>query len=86
MPGDCTSTRGDAKGLLTISGSDLRFYESHAIPKGNVKTSADSFSADFAFSGEGMTWTRFQTLELQNGKLVRTESSPMASYTYARCD
>ncbi len=85
-PEDCTSTRGDAKGLLVIGARGMRFYESRAVPTGNVQSSADSFSADFAFTGEGMSWTRFQTLQLQDGKLVRTESTPMASYTYARCD
>jgi len=85
-PGDCTSTRGDAKGLLTIAADKLTFYESRAVPKGNVETSPDSFSADFAFTGEGQAWTRYQSLELQKGgKLVRTESGPMASYTYAKC-
>ena len=85
-PADCTSTRGDNKGLLVISADKLTFYESRAVPKTNVQTSPNSFSADFEFTGEGQTWTRFQTLELQNGsKLVRTESGPMASYTYAKC-
>lgn len=84
-PGDCTSTRGDAKGLLTIGAGELRFYESSAIPAGNAKASSDSFSADFAFTGEGQAWTKFQALQLQGDKLIRTESSPMASYTYAHC-
>src|SRR5687768_3461346 len=55
-PGDCTSTRGDAKGLLTITATELRFYESRAVPVGDVDTSADSISGDFAFTGEGMEW------------------------------
>lgn len=84
-PGDCTSTRGDAKGLLTINSERLEFYESRAVPTGNVKTSVDSYSADFTFTGEGMTWTRYQTLEKQGEKLVRTLSKPMESFTYARC-
>lgn len=85
-PADCTSTRGDAKGLMLISADQLRFYESTAVPTTNVKTSPESFSADFSWTGEGMSWTKFQSLELQNGKLVRTESSPIASFTYVRCD
>ena len=84
-PGDCTSTRGDNKGLLVVSGDGLRFYESRAVPSRNVKASADSISADFAFTGEGQSWTRYQALTLEDDKLVRTESSPMASFTYARC-
>ena len=85
-PADCTSTLGDAKGLLVIDGKELRFYESRAVPAARVQAAADSLSADFAFTGEGMTWTKFQTLTVKNDKLVRTESSPMASFTYARCE
>ncbi|MEO7187534.1 MAG: hypothetical protein ABIW58_03895 [Sphingomicrobium sp.] len=85
-PADCTSTRGDAKGLLTITAKELRFFESRAVPVGNVGGSDDSFTADFAFTGEGQTWTGFETLELQDRKLVRTTSGPMASYSYAKCD
>jgi hypothetical protein len=84
-PADCTSTRGDAKGLLIVSAADLKFYESRAVPSGNTQSSSDSFSADFTFTGEGMTWTKFETLQMKGKELVRTESSPMASFTYAKC-
>lgn len=84
-PGDCTSTRGDAKGLMIVSAQSLKFYESAAKPAGPLKASANSASGDFTFTGEGMTWKKFQALELQDNKLVRTESDPMASFTYARC-
>ena len=84
-PQDCTTTRGDAKGLMEISANRIRFYESVARPSPGVQTADDSVSGNFAFTGEGTNWTRYQTLELQDGKLVRTESSPMVSYTYVRC-
>lgn len=84
-PADCTSARGDAKGLLVVSGDGIRFYESRAVPVRNVALSDDSMRADFAFTGEGQTWTKFQTLVLEDDRLVRTESSPMASFTYVRC-
>jgi hypothetical protein len=85
-PNDCTSTRGDAKGLLVIGPDSLKFYESRAVPGGNGQTSPDSISGDFHFTGEGQTWTKFEVLALQKHELVRTESNPMASFTYARCD
>jgi hypothetical protein len=84
-PRDCTSPLGDAKGLLVVSGSELRFYESRAIPSADVQTSATSISGNFAFMGEGQSWIKNETFELQQDKLVRTESDPMASFTYARC-
>ena len=84
-PGDCTSTRGDAKGLLIVGPDELRFYESRAVPAANTQASADSISGDFTFTGEGQTWTKFQSLSIQRDGLVRTESNPMASFTYAKC-
>jgi hypothetical protein len=47
-PADCTSTRGDAKGLLTIGPADLRFYESRAIPAAKLERSPNSISGDFS--------------------------------------
>ena len=84
-PDDCTSTRGDAKGLLIVGPDELKFYESRAVPGDSAQTGTDSISGDFSFTGEGQTWTKFQALELQRNELVRTESNPMASFTYARC-
>jgi hypothetical protein len=84
-PRDCTSPLGDAKGLLVINATELRFYESRGVPAGDVQTSANSISGDFAFTDEGQKWTRHVTLELRDGKLVRTERDPIASFNYVRC-
>ncbi len=84
-PNDCTSTKGDAKGLLIVTADGLKFYESRAVPSPTVQTDQDSISGDFLFTGEGQSWTKFEALELQKQDLVRTESNPMASFTYARC-
>lgn len=90
VPADCNSQRGDAKGLLRISGTTLTFYES--VGKlGTIKERTDSFiQADFAFSGEGMTWTRGVTLSVSGDKLTRTERGGEAPgtggpFTYTRC-
>ena len=84
-PGDCTSTRGDAKGLLIVGPADLKFYESRAVPAPDAQTSTDSISGNFSFTGEGQTCTKYEALMLKGQELVRTESNPMASFTYARC-
>ena len=84
-PADCTATRSDTKGLLIVSADSLRFYESQARPAGELKFTPKSVSGDFAFTGEGMNWKKYEALELQANKLVRTESNPMKSYAYARC-
>ena len=85
-PRDCTSTLGDAKGLLIVSADELRFYESRAVPSPGVETNADSVNGNFAFTGEGQEWEKYETLEVQQGKLIRTERNPVASFTYVRCE
>jgi hypothetical protein len=84
-PGDCTSTRGDAKGLIVVTAGDIKFYESRAVPSPGVTADNDSIVGNFAFTGEGQSWTKFETFELRNNSLVRTESNPAASYNYAKC-
>ena len=84
-PMDCTSTRGDAKGLLVVSADNLKFYESRAVPARDAHSGTDSISGNFNYSGEGQTWTKFESLERKGQELVRTESNPVASFTYARC-
>lgn len=84
-PVDCTTDRGDAKGLLVVDSKALKFYESRALPSDNVQTSLDSVSGEFNFQGEGQTWTRYVALELRDGKLVRTERDPLATFIYVRC-
>ena len=84
-PADCTSTRGDAKGLLVIGADGLKFYESRAVPMEGAHGDADSFGGDFAFTGEGQSWTKYQSLKLNKAVLVRTETNPSASFSYAKC-
>ena len=87
---DCTSTRGDAKGLLTIGESDLKFYESRGTVAKVIAGGADRFDADFAFTGEGQEWTRIEKLKLSDGKLQRQTvtqkgEEPGVDLTYQRC-
>lgn len=85
-PADCAQRSDAAKGLLVVSGDGLRFYESRARPVANVESAPDFISGDFAFEGEGQSWKRFETLQLRGENLVRTESTPMETYTYVRCE
>ena len=84
-PADCTTTRGDAKGLLVISAGELRFYESRAVPGNDAETDGDSINGRFNFTGEGQNWSKFEALKLSGAKLTRTETNPAASFTYAKC-
>lgn len=90
VPADCTSTRGDAKGLLTVGPDSLTFYESVARLGTATERSDTSLTADFAFTGEGMTWTRNETLAVSGGgkTLTRTErggEEPGGPFTYTKC-
>jgi predicted small lipoprotein YifL len=84
-PGDCRPSADNAKGLLVISGSELRFYESRAVPSSNIESDSDSINGTFRFTGEGQAWDKFETLQRSGDKLTRTETNPAASYTYAKC-
>ena len=87
---DCTSTRGDAKGLLTINGARLTFYESRGTLNKVLGATANSFDARYDFAGEGQTWARTERLTLVDGKLNRRtdaepDQEPPVNLTYGRC-
>lgn len=91
VPADCTSTAGDAKGLMIVKPTELKFYES--VGKlGNVsESSTNSIKANYSFSGEGMNWDREQSMVLENnGKtLVRNEfgqDAAPAPLRYKKCE
>ena len=84
-PADCDGSPGVAKGLLVINAGELRFYESRAVPAADVDSDADSISGSFAFTGEGQSWTKFESLKVDKGVLTRTETKPTASFSYAKC-
>jgi hypothetical protein len=90
VPADCTSDRGDAKGLLVIGPDSLRFYES-AGKLGAIAERDDSrIRARFAFTGEGQAWQRDVVLDAQDGgkTLIRREYGADAApgpFRYRRC-
>lgn len=90
VPADCTSTRGDAKGLLTIDATSLRFYESHGSLVRIRERDADRIVADYRFSGEGQEWDRLMLLDSQDGgkALIRRdygEGAAPGAMRYTRC-
>lgn len=80
---DCTSTRGDAKGLINITGGKIRFYESTATLKEQRPAIATSFAGLFGFTGEGQTWEKAMTFTRSGDTLTRAESE--GNFTYKRC-
>lgn len=85
VPADCTSTRGDNKGLLTITGDMLRFYESRAKLVKMVGSWPEKLTAEFAFTGEGQNWTRTETLALTGSSNTLVRSEEGAELRYTRC-
>ena len=83
---DCTSTRGDAKGLITVGPGSIRFYESTAKLTSVATNDPEHFVGNFDFSGEGQTWKKSEDLKLtgSSNTLVRTDDE--ASNKYSRCD
>jgi hypothetical protein len=87
---DCTSDRGDAKGLLEVSGHELKFYESVGTLEQVTGATGGRVRGKFAFTGEGMEWERDVVLDLRDdGRvLVRREFGEDASadaFDYMRC-
>lgn len=64
-----------AKGLMVVNDSRLTFYESRGtLDRIDTWTPANRFTANYGFSGEGMTWERVITLERDGDRLRRTET------------
>ena len=84
-PRDCTATPHRAKSLLVVTADDLHFFESHAVPATGVDTDVSSINGNFAFTGDGRSWTKYEALRVDQQRLTRTETNPSASFSYARC-
>ena len=82
-PGDCTSTRGDAKGLMTVGDTRIKFYESTATLTERRPAIATSFSGLFAFRGEGQAWEKVMTFTRTGDMLKRADQD--GTFTYRRC-
>ena len=80
---DCTSTRGDAKGLITIAAKTIKFYEATATLKAQRPSIATSFSGLFGFTGEGQTWEKVETLTRTGDMLKRADKD--GTFDYKRC-
>jgi hypothetical protein len=80
---DCTSTRGDNKGLITIGDTTVRFFEAVATLKEQRPAIPESFSGLFSFTGEGQNWQKVMTFTRTGDSLKRAEEE--GTFTYKRC-
>ena len=86
VPADCTSTRGDAKGLIIIGPDRIRFYESTAILDTIATNDPEHYVGNFNFAGEGQTWSKSEDLKLTGSSNTLTRTDDEGSYKYSRCD
>jgi hypothetical protein len=82
---DCTSQRGDAKGLVTISADRIRFYESVARPQKIFSSSDTRIHGQFDFQGEGMDWNNPMIWSVEGNTLTRIDSEDKSRLVYTRC-
>jgi hypothetical protein len=87
VPNDCDPARDDAKGLMEVTPSLLRFYESRGTVKAVTIASPGKVKADIGFEGEGQTWQSVMTLTLVDGgkALLREEADLPQPWRYERC-
>lgn len=86
-PGDCTSTRGDPKGLIIVDEDGIKFFESEATLTKVTLNAPENFTGTFTFTGEGESWSNSQNLKLigSSNTLIRKQSDVAQPFTYKRC-
>lgn len=85
VPNDCDPTRDDAKGLVEIGADSMKFYESRAKLSKVTGAWPEKIEAEFAYTGEGQSWTKKETLALTGSSNTLTRTEDGASFTYKRC-
>lgn len=83
VPADCTSTAGDAKGLMTVGGETIRFYESLATVQEELVGPAGSYIGRFAVTGEGQSWEAIMRFTRSGDALTRSQDG--TNFIYKRC-
>lgn len=84
-PSDCSARPGAGNGLLVVTADNLQFHQSQAVPASEVGSDASSIGGNFAFTGQGRSFTKYEALKFANKRLMRTEINPTASFSYAKC-
>lgn len=86
-PEDCDIARSDTRGLLSVAGSKLTFYDAAATATVIGGSSRYKVVADLALSDRGRKWRRRDTFELTNAGTVlrRTEQDTGKTYRYDHC-
>ncbi|TQS71644.1 hypothetical protein ERN12_11540 [Rhodobacteraceae bacterium] len=89
-PADCEPGRADAKGLMVVDDTTLRFYESRGRLQQATLSASTQLQGTFDFNGEGQHWFSQETLTVRDtGQTLIREPSDTAALpdvlTYQRC-
>lgn len=85
--GDCALGASDSKGLISIQGSLVKFYESVGTMRNGKRETLYTVSSDFEMVGEGQKWqthTRYRLID-ERKSLIRQDSGTDQPYVYTRC-
>ena len=82
-PADCTAV--GSNGRVTITGDEVRFYESVAKPEKVRSRSDTEIKGEFAFTGEGGNWSNPMSWTVAGDKLTRVDSEEDSRQVYTRC-
>jgi hypothetical protein len=84
---DCAWGASDAKGLLSIQGSLVKFYESTGTMRNGKRETLNSVSSDFEMVGEGQKWQTHVRYRLVDDRqqLIRQDAGDAQEYVYQRC-
>lgn len=84
---DCVPDASDAKGLMSVQGSLVKFYESMGTMRNGKRVTLNSLTSDFDMVGEGQKWQTRNTFELTDDRtgLTRTDTASGERFVYTRC-
>ena len=84
---DCVPGASDAKGLISIQGSLVKFYESVGTMRNGKRKTLTSLSTDFDMVGEGQEWQARNLFQLSGDRsgLTRTDTATGERFVYTRC-
>ena len=86
---DCDPNEVANKGLMTVDGTTLTFYESVGEIGEATLTGGNALRGTFAYEGEGMQWSRDLTLTLSGTDTLALEEfgddDVPGARTYTRC-
>lgn len=83
-PADCDISRSDTKGVMTVRGDAVSFYDASAVVSAVPEKSSYRIVADLDYRGGGRTWRRRERFEVVNGGTMLQRTAPVPPGTPPR--